>query len=134
MTGAAPLLRTSGSARTAFGALAFLALLVVLTRPICDLAHSPGAALHDSGLGAESHFGAQVPSHDDSEPCCASVGEESLAFGSIAFVPDVRSPSAVLAQYVPTGDVNRVSFRSPRPPDRPPVTRPYYARSARILI
>lgn len=129
------LFRNSNQARGAFVALALLALFVVLARPICDVSHAHGAAWHDPTLGVANDFGAQVPGHDDSDSCCSSVDEASLADGAIGFASHIKSPSAVsLAQHSSTSHLSRPSFRASVPPDRPPVTRPYYARSARILI
>lgn len=120
--------------RTGFVVLAFFALMAVLARPICDAAHSPGSALHDSGRAGASYVDAEAAGHDDSETCCTTVDDGSLVVGTILLVPDVRSPSAVaLAKAPSTRDLNRPSFRAPLPPERPPITRPYHARSARIL-
>ena len=129
------LFRNSNQARGAFVALAFLALFVVLARPVCDVSHAHGATWHDQTLGVLNYLGAEAPSHDDSDPCCSSVDEASLVGEVMAFAPDIKSPSVVpFAHYSSESHVSRTSLRTPVPPDRPPVTRPYYARSARILI
>lgn len=129
------LLRTSGFAGRGFLVLALLALFVVLARPICDLSHLQGAASHGDAPFVADYFGGEAPSHDDSEPCCTSIDDASLVGGTLAFAPDIKSFSAVpVAQSFSTTYLTRPSVRAAFPPDRPPLSRPYYARSARILI
>ena len=117
--------------------MALLALLAVLAKPICDLSRFQAAAPHDGAL-ALAGYSNEGPSHDDgSEPCCASVEDGSLAVPAPVVPVDAKSSAAILPPEI-SGNGRPVGVRSLLgpviPPDRPPVTRPYYARSARILI
>jgi hypothetical protein len=109
-------------------AVAFLALLVILVRPVCE-AHEP----LQSGAGAV--YAITVDHSDESQPCCALLDDGSP-------VPVVK---AVLAGANPSGETvappatARQRLDPPRyvaldPPQRPPRSLSYHARSTRILI
>ena len=108
--------------------LAFLALLLVLVRPVCA-AHEPVQAA-SGAVHASS-----VDHSDDPEPCCA-------AFDDGSPIPAVK---ALFAGAEPAGDAiaptvtARLRLDAPShvavdPPQRPPRSLPYHARSARLLI
>ena len=109
-------------------ALAFLALLLLLVRPVCA-AHEPVqaafGALHASAVDHSEH----------SEPCCASLDDGSP-------VPAVK---AVFTGMEPAGDATAPAATARRrldapsnlaadPPQRPPRSLPYHVRSTRLLI
>jgi hypothetical protein len=97
----------------AFLLLALLAVSAVLAAPICDALELPGE-VHEEQCCASLNDGTPVA------PTAATSTCEPPAFVAyVAWSPDwraVRWPAAAI------------------PPDRPPLTRPYYTRSARILI
>ena len=97
-----------------FVLLALLAVWAVLASPICD-------AL---GAAGEVH----------QEDCCASVDDGSPvppAAATFAFEPSVFAPLP-LPRWREWRAVTSPAVAIP--PDHPPLTRPYHARSARILI
>lgn len=101
-------------ARRAFGVLALLAVSTALAQAFCDL--QDVKALH----------------HDD---CCASLEAATLAVPSTAAVPAAKPPAPVLAPAAwPGWRPAALMLSAQIPPDRPPLTRPYHARSARLLI
>jgi hypothetical protein len=117
------------SASRAFFLLALLAVAVLLARPICDAYRShpgtaePAVAVADHTVGGES------------ELCCEGLDEVaviSASTGSADFEDD--STAAAPFDAVPPWRPVYLAFSPPLPPDRPPISRPYYARSARILI
>jgi hypothetical protein len=100
-------------ARGVFGLLALLAVSAALAQAFCDL--QDVKALH----------------HDD---CCASLEAGVLAVPSTAAIP-TGTPAPVLAPAAwPLWRPAALMLSAHIPPDRPPLTRPYHARSARILI
>jgi hypothetical protein len=99
-------------ARRACGVLALFAASTALAQAFCDL--QDVKALH----------------HDD---CCASL-EAGAAVPSTAAIP-TGTPAPVLAPAARPGwRPTALMLSAHIPPDRPPLTRPYHARSARILI
>ena len=123
-------------ARTVFVLLAVIALFALLARPICDLSRFQDAASHD-GVHPLAGYSAEDPSqHDGSEPCCASVEDGSLAVPATAGTVDAKSwPGMLPAISGSAWAAKRRSVLGPTiPPDRPPISRLYHARSARILI
>lgn len=109
-------------------ALAFLALLFILVRPVCE-AHEPMQS-------AKGEVYASTVDHPaDPELCCASLDDGSP-------VPAVKS---VLTGAKPAGEtvappamarrrLDPPSHVAVYPPLRPPRSLPYHARSARLLI
>jgi hypothetical protein len=98
-----------------FLALALLAVSAVLARPICDL---------DRPLGKAHH-------QDD---CFASFTDATPAVPPDAAIPSAKPPVflALTATWSPAW--REAAWPAAAiPPDRPPLTRPYHARSARIL-
>jgi hypothetical protein len=100
-------------------ALAFLALLVVLARPICDA--------YELGAATSSHS-------EGSGPCCASIEDRTGAASSAASLPAVKTspPLAMVSVVLPAWRSAALVLAAP--PDRPPASRRYHARSARILL
>jgi hypothetical protein len=104
-------------AKTLFLVLALLAVSAVLARPICDLDRLPG----------------NVHQHHQ-EDCCAS-----LKAGTPVVTPDAAAPSVKLPAFLPLtaawlAEWYAVAWPAVAvPPDRPPLSRPYHARSTRIL-
>lgn len=117
------------TARRGFAVLALVALVLVLARPICDA--------FGGGLAALGHLAGteQQSNHDDSDPCCASIGDGApLAPASaiaIAQLPGAILIAAFLAGSWISAMRRRIALV---PPDRPPLPRRYYARTARILV
>ncbi|HWQ38335.1 MAG TPA: hypothetical protein VNM24_06940 [Burkholderiales bacterium] len=97
-----------------FAVLALLAVTVALASPICDAYELPGD-IHEQGCCATLNDGNPV------SPAALPSGFEPPVLGPvpIAWSPEWRG-IAWPARAIP--------------PDRPPLTRPYHARSARILI
>lgn len=115
--------------------LALLALFVVLARPICDISHVQGPASHGHAPAVADNFGDGAANHGEPEPCCETVDDASLVGATAAFALDAKLASvAPLAQNGSARHLGRRSPRAPIPPDRPPLSRPYHARSARLLI
>ena len=124
-----------GAARRLFLALALLALGVVLARPICDASHAKGAPFLEGGLAAAAHYSdGQAAHHDDSDPCCVSVDDASLVVGTTALVSDAKPPALPMAQASSAWRSTPRSLDPAIPPDQPPMSRPYHARSSRLLI
>lgn len=126
----------AGHWRRAFGVLAFLALSILLARPVCNamepanaapgFAHA-GAAFQDLNTGHSDH---------ESGLCCVSVGEASplppaagmavpSGKGSAEPLPAARASlrRAIAAPW-------QVAGHRSLPP---PLSLPYHARTARIL-
>lgn len=101
--------------RGLFAVLALLAVSVAVASPVCD----------------SFHASADAPQPDT---CCASLEDGALA------LPPTAAPSAQPPAFVAVSAGSSVQWRALSwpdaavPPDRPPLTRPYHARSARILI
>ena len=123
-------------AKRGFVVFALLALSLVLARPICDVYLLQGSPSQSGPVAPADHALGETSHHEDSEPCCASVEDGTLAVPATAVTPTGKSPAPLLmaAASLPGW---RTAARSPGaaiPPDRPPTSQPYYARSARILI
>ena len=113
--------------RTGAVALALLALLFVLARPICAaqdlrpaLPHAAAAVhMHDSPQGS-----------DHSDPCCDAMEASVIATTSVLAVPAAAAAPAVPAFVVVPSRITPAHpvFGAPAPPQHS-----YYARSARIL-
>jgi hypothetical protein len=121
--------------RRAFVALALLALSIVLARPICDAYEQPSAASQSAPLAVAQHDAGESAHHsDESGPCCASVDEAALVASAIPVPTTDQSPL-----LIPTAPLAlRPSVVSRRaalhPPQPPPRTLSFHARSARILV
>jgi len=136
-----------------FIALAFLALFVVLIRPICDVyklssgifrsgpitvtGHDAGESAHHSAV--TEHGGGESTHHsDETGPCCASVDDGSLLVSAVS-VPTTANDNdpfalpivAVLLLAWPAVGVRQAAAG---PPQVPLPFLPYHARSARILV
>ena len=116
-------------ARGGFVVLALVALFVALARPLCDVPHS-GPVI------AAVEAGAEATPHGHSGTCCSSMHDGSLVVTATAAAEAFKSPPGpVLAPAsLPAWRAASVSLAARIPPDRPPALKPYYARSARILI
>ena len=109
-------------------ALAFLALLFILVRPVCD-GHEPV----QWGMGGVH---ASTADHsEDPEPCCASLDDglpvppvKTIATGGKPAGETVAPPAFVRVTVDPP------SHAAVDPPQRPPRSLPYHARSTRLLI
>jgi hypothetical protein len=99
-----------------FAALALLAVSVALASPICDRYELPGNAPH----------------HEDG---CASLKDGTPAVPPTAAAPSVKPPPFLPLATGWSTEWRAVNWPAAAiPPARPPITRPYHARSARILI
>jgi hypothetical protein len=121
--------------RRAFVALTLLALSLVLARPICDAYEQPSAASQSAPLAAVEHDAGESAHHsNESGPCCASVDEAVLAASAILVPTSAKSlgliPMALSARW-PLVLSRRAAVDPPQPPPR---SLPYHARSARILV
>jgi hypothetical protein len=107
--------------------LALVALGVVLLRPLCD-------ALEPIQAAAAAPSSIQQDHDAPGEPCCASIGEGSMAPSSsaIAFLFDGPQEAlpALVPLFAPRVALPRASLDPPR---RPPRAVPFHARTARIL-
>ena len=103
-----------GLVKVAFVLLALLAVSAVLASPICDALGVPGE-VHQDDCCASLNDGLPVP------PVAATSAFEPSVSAALP-LPRWREWRAVASPAVAI------------PPDHPPLTRPYYARSARILI
>lgn len=114
MSKAIRLLLSLRIARRAFAVLALIAVATALAQPFCDVHQAE--ALHQ-------------------EDCCASLTDGSVAVQAKMVVPVLKSPAVL-----PAATASLTGWRTAQgpavaiPPDRPPISRPYHARSARILI
>ena len=121
--------------RRGVAVFAFLALFMVLARPICD-AYLPHGGPAQSGTTAFTGHASNEPSrHADSRLRCASVEDGRLVEPAAALTP-VKSPAPlpVAKASLPGSRTAALARAAAIPPDRPPVTHRYHARSARILI
>lgn len=107
----------SNAVRFLASLLALLAVSAALARPVCELDHVTG-------------------SEPQQQDCCASLDDWMAASAPEPVAPIAEPPAAALV-----GEAWRPSWRpSPRslavnlPSDRPPLSRRYHVRSARILI
>jgi len=121
--------------RRAFVALALVALSLVLAQPICDAYEQPSAASQSAPLAAVEHDAGE-PAHHSNEtgPCCVSVDEAVLVASAIPVPTAAKSlgliPTAPSARWPLV--VSRLAAVDP--PQPPPRSLPYHARSARILV
>ena len=109
-------------------ALAFLALLFILVRPVCE-AHEPVQP-------ATGEVYASTADHsEDPEPCCASLDDGSPV-PAVKSVPTGAKPAgeAVAPPATARQRLDPPSHVAVNPPQRPPRSLPYHARSARLLI
>jgi hypothetical protein len=97
-----------------FAALAFFAVSAALAKSVCD-PHPQGAVAHEACCASLADGAAVVP-------------DDTLAAFSKAHT-GMPAPTAALAPWAQT---QRRTVELP--PERPPVSRPFFARSARILI
>lgn len=121
--------------RRVFVALALMALSFVLARPICDAYERPSAASQSAPLAAVEHdVEKSAPHSDESGPCCASVGEAALVASAIPVPTAAKAP--LLIPTAPSALRPSVVGRraAADPPQPPPRSLSYHARSARILV
>lgn len=123
-------------ARGGFVVLALIALFVALARPLCDAHRLQGDVSHPGPVIAAVEAMAEAALHGHSGTCCSSMHDGSLTVPATAAAEAFKSPPGpVLAPAsLPAWRVASVSLATRIPPDRPPGLKPYYARSARILI
>jgi hypothetical protein len=116
--------------------LALLALSLVIARPICE-AYMVGAGSAEPAQLAASHHAGSDHSDGGPELCCYSIADGTLV-GSTATAPGTAKYGSAfvivrtdlqLAWSAPLED--RITSV---PPDRPPFSPPYHARTARLLI
>jgi hypothetical protein len=121
--------------RRAFVALALVALSLVLAQPICDAYERPSAASQSAPLAAVEHDAGEPARHsNETGPCCASV-DEAVPVASAIPLPSAAK-AALLIPTVPSARWPLVAGRRAAvdPPQPPPRSLSYHARSARILI
>jgi len=118
------------TAMRGFAVLAILALALVLTRPICD---AYGMGVGQAGIG---HLASgEQSNHDGWDPCCASI-DDGTPLASASAVSAAKAPIAFMISAFHDGTRSSATQRrvAAVPPDRPPLPRPYHARTARILV
>lgn len=116
--------------------LALLALTLVIARPICDAYAAANGSSEAAHVAADGHGDNDHSHGDEPGPCCSSIDDASL-LGSA----NVTSASAKPATFVVVPASSRQAWSAvpgrllaSEPPDRPPLCRPYHARTARLLI
>jgi hypothetical protein len=113
--------------RTGAVALALLAVLFVLARPVCA-AHDLRAALPHASDAAHTEHSPQGSHHSD--PCCDALDASVIAAPSVLAVPAAAEAQPMPAFiHVPLRIALAHSVFGTPPP--PPLS--YHARSARIL-
>lgn len=116
--------------------LALLALSLVVARPVCDAYAAGGGSVQPAHIEATAPSGHDHSHGDEPGPCCSSIDDASL-LGSAAVAPAAAKPVAFLVASAvslePSWSVAGRLIRT-EPPDRPPLFRPYHARTARLLI
>lgn len=123
-------------ARHGFALLALLALSLVIARPICDAYSASGGTAQPVQVEASDHSGHDHSRDGEPGPCCSSIDDASLLSSAVT-VPAAAQPSAFV--LVAAGSLQPWSAVADRrialePPDRPPLSRSYQARTARLLI
>ena len=123
-------------ARRGFTVIALLALSLVMARPICDVYRLQVSPSQSGPVAVMDHSHGEALHHEDSEPCCASIDD-----GTLTVLAATATPEATSLPPLPTATTSLLNWRATarslaaaNPPDRPPDSQPYYARSARILI
>lgn len=113
--------------RTGSIALALLAALFVLARPVCAAQDLRPASPHAS---AASHVHGSPQGSDHSNPCC-----DAMEASIIATSPALAVPTSAVALAVPSfASVHaRIAPAHPALCQPPPPPLSYHARSARIL-
>jgi hypothetical protein len=113
--------------RSAAVALALLAVLFLLARPICATQDFRTALPHASAAAHTEHS-PQGSHHSD--PCCDAMEASVIATTSVLAVPAAAAAPAVPAFVVVPSRITPAHpvFGAPAPPQHS-----YYARSARIL-
>jgi hypothetical protein len=122
-------------ARRGVAVFAFLALFVVMARPICDAYLPHGSPAQSGTIAFAGHASTETSGQADSRLFCASVEDGRLVQPAAALTP-VKSPAPlpVAMASLPGSRTAALARAAAIPPDRPPVTHRYHARSARILI
>ena len=122
-------------ARRGVAVFAFLALFMVLARPICDAYLPHGGPAQSGSIAFAGHASGEPSRQADSRLFCASAEDGRLVQPAAALTP-VKSPAPlpVATASLPGWRTAALARAAAIPPDRPPVTRRYHARSARILI
>ena len=125
-----------GNARRGIVVFALLALTLVLARPICDVYQLQGSQPHSGHLAAADRAHGDTSHHEDPEPCCASIDDGTVTVLAASAIPEPTSlpPLPAATTSLLNWRATAGSLAAPMPPDRPPDSQPYYARSARILI
>ena len=123
-----PLKRTAAS--RALFLFALVAVFVVLAGPVCDVHRLQGSLPQAAVTLAAGHVavGAEAGS------CCAELGAVPLIAATTWTEALDESSTAVPPAWAPPWRSQALALSTPLPPDRPPIVKPYYARSARMLI
>jgi hypothetical protein len=113
--------------RTGAVALALLAMLFVLARPVCA-AQGFGPDLPYTSAVAHAEGTPQHPHHSD--PCCEALDASVIATPSTLAAPAAAAalPVSAFVRMLPRISLAYSVFVTPPPPPLP-----YHARSARIL-
>ncbi|MEO8144631.1 MAG: hypothetical protein ABI654_10485 [Betaproteobacteria bacterium] len=127
---------SGGNAKRGFVVFALLALTLVMARPICDVYRLQGTPSQSGPVAAVGHAHGEASHHADSEPCCAAIDDGTLTVLAASAIPEPTSLSPVPAATTSLLNwrATTCSFAVAIPPDRPPDSLAYCARSARILI
>lgn len=123
------------AAKRGFVVLALLALSLVIARPICDAYAAGAGTAAPAQMLASDHAGNAEPHEDESAPCCSSLEDGALAASAAAFPAAEKPGSFAFLPPSPLEAWPATARRlAPVPPDRPPLSLPYHARTARLLI
>jgi hypothetical protein len=122
-------------AKRGVAVFAFLALSMGLARPICDAYLPHGGPAQSGTIAFTGHASSEPSRHVDFRLRCASVEDGVLVEPAVALTP-VKSTALlpVATVSLPGWRTAPLARAAAIPPDRPPVTHRYHARSARILI
>ena len=120
--------RAAPQFRRLSAALAFLALLFLLVRPVC--------AVHEPVQAASGAVHPSTADHsDDPELCCASLDDGSPVPAVKAVFAEGKSAGDPVAQIAAARLwLDAPSHVAVDPPQRPPRSLPYHVRSTRLLI
>ena len=125
-----------GFVRRGLAVVALLALSLVIARPICD-AYAAGTGTPEPAQVVAHDHDANDHSHGDAPgPCCSSI-DDGAVMGSATVVSVIgadSTPFMVLAARPWEAGPSAERRSALEPPDRPPLSLPYHARTTRLLI